>query len=146
MFGVHAIKCWSKTQSLVARSSGEAELYGAVRGACEALGLAAMYLDLGHKMKIKVSLDASAAKGIIERQGLSKLRHVDVDNLWLQEQQARSMLPLAKVLGTENPADLMTKYLSESDMAKYLGKMGLAWVAGRARSTSRLHSLSEGSG
>ena len=146
MFGIHTIKCWAKMQSLVARSSGEAELYGAVRGACEALGLAALYRDRGHNMKIQVSLDTSAAKGIIERQGLSNFRHAGIDNVWLQEQHARSMMPLAKALGAENPADLMTKCFTESEMSKYVSKQGLACVAGRAKSTSTSRSITDGIG
>ena len=31
----HCIKTWSKTQAVIAKSSAESELYGAVRGACE---------------------------------------------------------------------------------------------------------------
>ena len=33
--GQHTIKIWSKTQAVVALGSGEAELYGAIKGACE---------------------------------------------------------------------------------------------------------------
>ena len=37
---------------------------------------------------IRMHVDATAAKGIIERKGLNKLRHIDLDVLWLQEQEA----------------------------------------------------------
>ena len=40
-------------------------------------------------MKVRVGMDATAAMGIVQRRGLSKLRHVEVDVLWVQEQQAR---------------------------------------------------------
>ena len=39
MRGTHCLKTWSKTQALIAKSSGEAELYAVVKGAAEALGM-----------------------------------------------------------------------------------------------------------
>ena len=35
----------------------------------------------------RVHVDASAAKNIVEREGLGKVRHIEVDLLWIQEQQ-----------------------------------------------------------
>ena len=56
-------------------------------------------------------VDASAAKGIIERTGLDKIRHIGVHDLWLQEQEVRGRVPLRKIDGTKNLADLMAKHL-----------------------------------
>ena len=39
MLGSHTIKTWSKTQTLVALSSGEGELYASLKASAEALGL-----------------------------------------------------------------------------------------------------------
>eukprot|EP00974_Lingulodinium_polyedra_P021417 2069299-Lingulodinium_polyedra.AAC.1 len=39
MVGGHCLKTWSKMQGLIAKSSAEAELYGAVNAASEALVL-----------------------------------------------------------------------------------------------------------
>ena len=85
-FGMHTLKCWSRTQSIIAKSSGEAELYGAVCGTCQGLGIRSLYKDFGESVNLKLFLDANAAKGIIERRGLCKVKHIDLDNLWLQEQ------------------------------------------------------------
>ena len=60
-------------------------------------------------MKASVGMDASAAIGIIQRHGIGKLRHIEVDVLWLQEQQARRLLPLHKVPGPRKPSDMGTK-------------------------------------
>ena len=54
-------------------------------------------------------MDATAAKGMAERQGIPRVRHIEVDHLWIQEQEARRVLPISKVNGGDNPADLMTK-------------------------------------
>ena len=99
MIGGHCVKTWSKTQAVVAKSSAEAELYGVVRAATEALGMCSLYKDFAREVKIRLHLDAAAAKGIIERRGLSKVRHIDVNILWLQEVCARKVLPVQKVAG-----------------------------------------------
>ena len=83
MRGSHCLKSWSKTQSVIAQSSAEAELYGVVRAATEGLGMMALMKDMGMSVKLQLHLDAAAAKGIIERKGLSKVRHIDVNVLWL---------------------------------------------------------------
>ena len=41
MVGSHLLKCWSSTQAGVAMSSGEAEFYGAAKGASAGLGMRA---------------------------------------------------------------------------------------------------------
>lgn len=91
--GDHCIHTWSRTQNLVAKSSVETELYASVRVACEALGL---LKDLGQDMAARVHIDASAANTIIERDGLAKIRHIDVNVLWIQEHEVRRTLPLCK--------------------------------------------------
>ena len=90
------MKTWSKTQGNVAKSSAESELQGIVKGSCEGLGACTLMEDLGTSCKIRVHVDANAAKGIVERQGIQKVRHLEVDRLWLQEQEARRMLPFAE--------------------------------------------------
>ena len=48
------VKSWSSTQTVVARSSGEAEYYAAVKGASEGLGLQAMLRDVGIDNQVRV--------------------------------------------------------------------------------------------
>ena len=76
--GTHCIKTWSKTQAVIAKSSGESELYGVVRGACESLGTKTLCENLGEALSIILDVDATAAKGIFDRTGLAKVRHIDV--------------------------------------------------------------------
>jgi hypothetical protein len=59
--------------------------------------------------RVSIGMDASAAIGMAQRTGLNKVRHVEVDVLWLQEQQARRLLPIEKIPGPQNPSDLCTK-------------------------------------
>ena len=73
VLGGHLVKSWSKDQPIIALSSGEAELYAANFGAAQGLGLCSMARDLGVEMDLNILIDASAAMGIINRQGLGKV-------------------------------------------------------------------------
>ena len=99
MWGNHLIKAWSKMQSVVALSSGEAEYYGMVKGASMALGIQSMLKDLGVELKVRLRTDASAAKGIAARRGLGKIRHIEVHQLWLQEKVNNGSIEVMKVKG-----------------------------------------------
>ena len=94
---------WSKTQAVVTKGSVESELYGVVRGACEGLGMKALCADVGSKVGIRLELAATAAKGILDRHGLAKVRHIDVNCQWLQEQCANQIVPLTRIPGEINP-------------------------------------------
>ena len=110
MYGSHCIKTWSVSQGYIALSSGEAEYYGAVKGASQALGLTAMLQDMGVQSTIEIRVDASAAIGIATRRGLGKVRHIELNELWLQEQVARERISIVKVDGKNNYSDSLTKY------------------------------------
>ena len=132
MVGSHLIKTWSKTQATIAKSSAESELYGIVRATCETLGLITLMEDLGGTASARLHMDATAASGIVDREGVSKVRHLDVNILWLQEQLAGDKVPLLKVLGTENSADLATKHLSQDMIHKHTERMNLGFREGGA--------------
>ena len=143
MVGSHCLKSWAKTQAVIAKSSAEAELYAVVRGATEGLGMLTLFGDLGQQARLQLHLDASAAKSIIERRGLSKVRHIDVNVLWLQDTCARREIPLNKVPGEENCADMMTKHLTSDKLNKNLCKMRIENKDGRSAKAANLHSLQE---
>ena len=113
VLGNHLIKAWSKTQAVIAKSSAESELYGILKGSCEGLGACTLLRDLGVEgAKARMHVDASAAKGVLERKRLNKLRHMEADVLWIQDQMARWIVSLNNVAGTETIADLMTQILT----------------------------------
>ena len=58
------VKHYSKTQTTLALSSGEAELHGINAGIAQGLGLQSLAKDLGFSLKIKVLTDATAAIGM----------------------------------------------------------------------------------
>ena len=81
-----------------------------------------------------VYADSSAALAIAKRKGAGKLRHINVSSLWVQEKQDRQEIEYRKVLGTENPADMMTKHLLREALDKCMGHLNQWRLQGRARS------------
>ena len=131
--GYHMIKAWSRTQATVALSSGESELYAMVKTSAELLGILSMLRDWGVSLKGHVLGDAAACLGVIQRQGLGKIRHLDTSYLWVQEKRAAQELQYGKILGAVNPADLMTKYLSAEDIFKHLQTLRALYTEGRSQ-------------
>ena len=130
--GAHVLKHWSSTQKTIALSSGEAELAGVVKGAGEGLGLVSLGADLGLRLTLEVHADSSAAIGICRRTGIGKVRHLAVGQLWVQEKVRCGDFRLFKVLGTDNPADILTKAIRAECIHRHLASCGLLWEAGRA--------------
>ena len=120
LWGSSVLKSYSKTQGTIAQSSAESELIAVVKAACEAIGSVSLADDLGIQLRVRLHVDAAAALGILERQGVGRVRHLDIGVLWLQEQQLRRIVGLTKVLGTSNPADLMTKHLAQEALNQYV--------------------------
>ena len=114
------VKSWSKTQALVALSSGESELYASLKASAETLGIISMLVDFGLVMAGEVWGDASAALGIINRNGFGKTRHIQTGLLWIQQVSAQKRISYGKVLGQNNPADFFTKYLDRNTTGRHL--------------------------
>ena len=131
LVGEHWIKSWSKSQSTIARSSAESELYACIKATSEGLGFMSLMKDFGMTMHGEVRSDASAALGIIARNGLGKLRHIDTSYLWIQQVSAEKKMTFGKVDGKLNPAGLMTKNLAKEDSEKHCRRMGVEFSVGR---------------
>lgn len=124
--GNHCIRTWSSTQSSPALSTCEAEYCAMVDGATRVLGLKAAAKELGivvEEVEVQIATDSSAAKSYASRRGAGRVRHVDVKQLWLQQAVAEGKFKLQKIDGTQNPADVLTKYRSLSESQALLAKV-----------------------
>lgn len=95
--GDHTVKSWASTQSIIALSTGEAELYAINRSAAIALGLQSLMYDLGVSLDIKIFTDASTGKSIASRRGLGNERHISVNKLWIQDKVASKTVLIIKI-------------------------------------------------
>jgi hypothetical protein len=78
--------------------------------------------------------DSSAAIGICKRSGIGRVRHLAVGQLWIQEKVRSGEIALLKVLGTDNPADLLTKHLARDTIDQHLRRLAIHRETGRAAS------------
>ena len=132
------VKHWSSTQKVIALSSGEAELMGVVRASSEGLGLQSLCADLGMKIDVRVHTDSSAAVGICRRCGVGKVRHLAVNQLWVQERIRSGDYELLKVLGSCNPGDIFTKHVGRPLIDAHLPRMQVHISEGRAATAPEL--------
>ena len=132
MLGSHCLKSWSSTQPSVSLSSGEAEFYGLAKASGIGLGFQSLMKDVGYSIPCRVWTDSSAAMGIVGRQGLGKLRHIDTHSLWVQQAARSGRIEVRKVRGDDNPADLFTKHLPARDKVNQLVQLlGCRFSEGR---------------
>ncbi len=135
--GTHFLKGWSRTQQCITLSSAEAELVAMCKLSAELLGVLSMLKDLGESKTGTVLADSTAALAIADRKGSGKLRHINIRLLWIQERKNKEELTSEKVLGTENPADLLTKPLPRLEIDGHLKRIGLSRATGRAETAPR---------
>ena len=81
--GDHLLRSWSKTQTNIALSSAESEFYATMKAAQESIGMGAMGRELCMELSIRLLVDASAALGVAQRQGIGKIRHLQIGALWI---------------------------------------------------------------
>ena len=123
--GDHVLLSWSRTQQVVSLSSAEAELHGLCKAASEGLAAVNMARELYTPMGLRLLTDSSAARGIVQRAGCGKVKHLDVKSLWLQVREANADLVTVKIPSLQNMSDLLTHHYSEPEAALHLARMSV---------------------
>jgi hypothetical protein len=106
-------------------------------------------MELGlTRIALTIGSDSSGARGVGHRQGVGKIRHLELRYLWIQDKIRKKQLTTFKMLGTENPADLGTKYVTKAVLDRLLPKIPISpssrWLAeGAATAMIALLVLSE---
>ena len=120
------MKSWSRQQNAIALSSGEAELYVAVRVVQELLGIRALAHDMGISLECNLQIDAKATVGMIRRKGAGRNRHIEVRHYWIQDVIRKGLISLERVQSYYNVADILTKYVAPHVMERHLKRMRIA--------------------
>ena len=97
-----------------------------VSGACDSVlivGILKWMFDAF--FQIHLYLDSAAARGITNRRGVGKARHLSCRSLWLQERMADGSLVVSPVSGTTSPADIGTKRLNVNRMKALMLLLGM---------------------
>ena len=100
---------WSRTQSTIALSSGEAELNAALKGGTELVGLQTLMVELELPAQISLHGDSAACHGTVHREGSGKVKHLELKQLWLQQKVKNGLIGYKKINRQVNPADSLAK-------------------------------------
>ena len=114
--GWHTITLWCKLQSRVALSSCEAELNSTLKGAIEGLNVQRLANAFNDWPSLELRTDASAARGVILRQGVGKVRHLHVKQQWIQDAVAAGELIVVKIPRAQNCSDALTHAWTSADL------------------------------
>ena len=104
-----------------------------VKGSVELMGMRSILQDFGYRVSLDLSTDATAAIGMVVREGLGKVRHLAVADLWVQDRERLGDINYRKFEGHDNPADAMTKGIGAEPMERHLAKMEFVQAPGRHR-------------
>ena len=103
-----------QSQKAVSLSSGESEFVAMV-GCSEGLLIKHLWDQLtGKKCVMKVRSDSSAARAMVQGQGIGRVRHLDASLLWIQQKEKEKVMSVAAVPSELNSADLETKKLTQN--------------------------------
>ena len=61
------------------------------------------------------------------RRGMGKVRHIEVNQLWVQDKVAKGIVKIQKIATTENLADHLTKYLGQEGICEHMYGTG-QWI------------------
>ena len=76
--------------------------------------------------------DATAAIGIVDREGLGRVRHLAAADLWIQQRVRRSEMAVSKLPGRDNLVDLGTKGLDSVTLSRHMATRGFVHRDSRA--------------
>ena len=108
------VTAWSRTQKSIALSSCESEYLASVGGGSEALYIAALWEFLTKReTEARIILDSSSCRAFSQRQGVGRLKHINVKYLWLQQKIKEGALQMDGVPTVLKIADLGTKRLAK---------------------------------
>ena len=74
-----------------------------------------MAAEMGERIHLEVLTDSSAAKGVVQRTGSGRIKHLQVKQLWVQEKESDKLLRIIKLPREKNVADLLTHHYTEAE-------------------------------
>ncbi len=112
--------------AVIALSSAGAEVYAPVSTCCDAICMVrCLECVFEQNVSIQLLIGNSAARQILMRSGVGRVRHLSVKILWLQQQMEKKMSSVAAVATAVNVADLGTKRLPCHTMRKLMYMVGV---------------------
>ena len=127
--GSHCLHHWSRTQTTVALSSGEAELNSALKGGTELIGAQTLMAELNISAHPELLGDSSACFGTLHREGTGRVKHLEIKQLWLQAKIKEGALTFTKIPREVNAADSLAKSWVNADGVRHFSSIGFHALA-----------------
>ena len=126
MHGAHWLEGWPVTQKVCALSSGESEFYSQGSGAAPGLLMKHMCHEAGEpKKSLVLHCDSAASRGMTQRLGAGKCRHIEGKYLWLQQASKERKLTTKHMPLESKVADIGPKGLTRDRIWKLMNLMGM---------------------
>ena len=116
----------SRTQRVVSLSSAESELHSMVSGCSDAIFIKRCLEFLsGSKVTHQQWTDNSAARMLVQRQGVGRIRHLSGKILWIQSLVLQDEVTVGQIPTAWNYSDVGTKPLARNRLLALLNQLGV---------------------
>ena len=116
---------FTRRQTVIAQSSGEAEYYATASGVSEGLLIRKILAFFTIVLGLRAVTDSAANNSMAHRLGVGRIRHLETKALWLQQLVYRGLLTMSWSPGKYNNSDLGTKLLQKARFQELVQKAGL---------------------
>ena len=117
----------NRRQKVLALSSCESELHAALATLQEGLFLKnVMEFLCDESVTLLHRVDSSSCRSLIQREGLSRTRHIDLCYLWVQQKYQEGLFSTSAISTHFCPPDLMTKAMARDRMLLLMYMLGVA--------------------
>ena len=128
IYGGHCWDAYSATQATEALSSGESEFYATGSACARGLQAKSYLMETGRPFAVRIHSDSSAGRGMCQRVGVGKVRHIELRFLWIQERLRLKAFLLEKKHTDDMTADILTKYCEWPRIAKHCRTLNLRFA------------------
>ena len=104
-YGLHTWDCYSVTQATIALSSAESEFYATGSATARGLQYKVYVSETERPCELDVHSASTAGRGMCQRTGVGKVRHLELRFLWIQERLRLKACRLNKETTEEMTAD-----------------------------------------
>ena len=133
---------FARKQGAVSLSSCEAELISCVSTSAEAIYLRHITRTLSSApCDILCRLDSSSARSLLQKRGVSKIRHLDCKLLWLQRAAQERQLSFGAISTYLNTSDIGTKALTAERYGFLMVRLGFKGFATSSTDKIKLDKL-----
>ncbi len=81
--------------------------------------------EVGYDIPLKMGTDSSSAKGIVNRHGCGRVKHLEARQMWLQEKVHEKTIEIKKIARVSNPADALTHTWTAAEGERHFPEIGM---------------------